>query len=101
MPLTAVQLLSVPPMTVKSAAVKSLDDALSVKVTVAVSPACRAVPAVTLLVTATVGRTVLTLSAKALLAAALVLPAASATAPAASWMLPAVVLLSLGVNVPV
>ena len=84
MPLTAVQLLSVPPMTVKSAAVKSLDDALSVKVTVAVSPACRAVPAVTLLVTATVGRTVLMVRASAALAEALVLPAASVTAPAAT-----------------
>ena len=71
-------------MTVKSAAVKSLDDALSVKVTVAVSPACRAVPAVTLLVTATVGRTVLMVRASAALAEALVLPAASVTAPAAT-----------------
>ena len=82
MPLVAAKLLSVPPVTVMSSTMKSVDVSLSVKVRVATSPTLRALSLVAIV---TVGATVST----ATVSAVKVLPAL----PAASVQLAVVKLM--------
>ena len=77
--------VTVPPVTIRSASVKVVDDSLSLKVSTAVVPAlsvCR------LLVTATVGGFVSMTSAGEMAPARFALPAASVNLPAATVTVP-------------
>ena len=88
----------VPPTATTSAAVKDVDDSLSVKVMVAVSPALRAG---VLLVMEIVGATVSTVSVGESWPATLALPAGSVNVPAGTEIEPGVVELAVGVKVAV
>ena len=85
----------VPPTAATSATVKSVEDSLSVKVMVAVSPL---LSAAALLTMETVGATVSTVRVGESWPAMLGLPAASVNVPAATEIEPGVVELAVGVK---